>query len=464
MDVAARLVKLLKSRGKDQSKIDGPYPFLHATSQPLMKRPIKIFTPIAASKTMQPTTVPPVNTNTPVVPTAVKSRRLVKLFFPSAPSDVVKSLPTSPTRSMTTFRSVSTNTPIASTAPPSRRLMKSFTPPSATPDVVQSVSTSSQVPTIPAMALTTFPSASTDTSIAPIAAQRRIIVKLLTPSSATPAVVQSISTRSLVPTSPTMPLTTFTPILINTPIAPTAAPSRKLVKLSTPSPSTTSDVVQSISTFPSVSTDTPIGPTAAQSKSLLELFTSSPSTTSDAVQSISTSSPVTTYTSIPFKPNPVSISTSSEQLALPPILMEVPNHQDQTVQAEEDLSKQTVVEQEVKIKDSAIYSQVQTVSASTAPPRSRKIFFGPSFSVAKNSHVPFSVEVARFRPDDEGSIHLVTKEGRSLAASSRGALIPVLETLPAGLAPTFKITPVFITGLGDERLSTMIQRPRRRFF
>ena len=76
---------------------------------------------------------------------------------------------------------------------------------------------------------------------------------------------------------------------------------------------------------------------------------------------------------------------------------------------------------------------------------------------------------ASFLPDRAGNIHLVTRDGITLASAGRGLTIPVREELPAGLAQTFRITPVIISGLreaGEEglSLSSMVKRTRGRFF
>lgn len=74
------------------------------------------------------------------------------------------------------------------------------------------------------------------------------------------------------------------------------------------------------------------------------------------------------------------------------------------------------------------------------------------------SKVPYR-EVVRFQPDRSGGVSLVNTEGITLAHRRAGASIPLLNQLPAGLTPTIKITPVFISGVGN-RGGT---QPRRFF-
>jgi len=160
----------------------------------------------------------------------------------------------------------------------------------------------------------------------------------------------------------------------------------------------------------------------------------------------------------------VATATSNEETI---IVKEVSLSREKIGQAKE-LNLHEVVKNQVEIEDSAVVSELQTETSTTPLPRRRKVFFGRGSS-ASNFPVPFQVEVARFLPDSVGNIHLVNEEGRSLATAGNGALIPVREQLPAGLAPTFKITPVFISGLGGAReegqsLTSMIKRVRGRFF
>jgi len=74
--------------------------------------------------------------------------------------------------------------------------------------------------------------------------------------------------------------------------------------------------------------------------------------------------------------------------------------------------------------------------------------------------VPYR-EVVRFLSDQTGGVSLVNTQGHTLAHSKAGHTIPILNQLPAGLAPTLKITPVIISGLGNSGASL---GARRRFF
>jgi len=74
--------------------------------------------------------------------------------------------------------------------------------------------------------------------------------------------------------------------------------------------------------------------------------------------------------------------------------------------------------------------------------------------------VPYR-EVVRFLSDQTGGVSLVNTQGHTLAHSKAGHTIPILNQLPAGLAPTLKITPIIISGLGN---SGAILGARRRFF
>ena len=74
--------------------------------------------------------------------------------------------------------------------------------------------------------------------------------------------------------------------------------------------------------------------------------------------------------------------------------------------------------------------------------------------------VPYR-EVVTFQSDQIGGVSLVNTQGHTLAHNKAGHTIPILNQLPAGLAPTLKITPVIISGLGKGG-DTLIAR--RRFF
>ena len=79
-----------------------------------------------------------------------------------------------------------------------------------------------------------------------------------------------------------------------------------------------------------------------------------------------------------------------------------------------------------------------------------------SFTV-KNGKFFFSKvphrEIVTYQSRRDGGVSLVNRKGQTLAHIRAGSTIPVLNQLPAGVSPTLKITPVFITGVG-----------RRRFF
>jgi len=66
------------------------------------------------------------------------------------------------------------------------------------------------------------------------------------------------------------------------------------------------------------------------------------------------------------------------------------------------------------------------------------------------SKVPYR-EIVTYQSQRDGGISLVNRKGQTLAHSMAGSTIPVLNQLPAGLSPTLKITPVFISGEGGRR-------------